>query len=219
MKGKAVVFTDRLEVAVREVDIPDPGAHDVVIDLDVSWISIGTEGSFLRGERIGGDTAYAPGAPWPFPIVAGYQKTGIVRQVGTGVSGLQEGDRVFATLSKVSGMFDPNGGHVSPAVTPADQVWKLPSGANPLDYCGTVLAQVGYNCGIRPPVEPGDRAVVIGDGLVGHWAAQTLLQRKAEVLVIGRHDRRLAMLPAGGRALQCKCRGGAGSRPAVRRRR
>ena len=32
----------------------------------------------------------------------------------------------------------------------------------------------GYNCGTRAPLAPGEAAVVIGDGLVGHWAAQTL---------------------------------------------
>jgi threonine dehydrogenase-like Zn-dependent dehydrogenase len=32
----------------------------------------GTEGSFLRGERIAGDTPYRTGDAWPFPIVAGF---------------------------------------------------------------------------------------------------------------------------------------------------
>src|SRR5690606_31114343 len=71
----------------------------------------------------------------------------------------------------------------------------LPEGASPLDYCGLVLAQVGYNCGMRPAVEAGEAAVVIGDGLVGQWAAQTLLHRGVRVTVLGRHDSRLKHLP------------------------
>lgn len=204
MRGKAVVFTDRLTVAVQEVDIPEPRPHEVVIDAELSWISNGTESSFLRGERIAGDTAYYPGAPWPFPIVAGYQKVGIVRQVGAEVTGLGVGDRVFATVSKVEGMFETHGGHVSPAVTAADQVWRLPEGARALDYSGLVLTQVGYNCGIRAPAAAGDRAVVIGDGLVGHWTAQTLLKRGAQVLVLGRHDDRLRYLPEAAIAVNAK---------------
>ena len=47
-----------------------------------SWISNGTKGSLLRGERIQGETPYTPGATWPFPIAAGYQSTGIVEAVG-----------------------------------------------------------------------------------------------------------------------------------------
>jgi 2-desacetyl-2-hydroxyethyl bacteriochlorophyllide A dehydrogenase len=163
MKAWAVVFTDKEKAEYAEVHVPDPGERDVVIDVDYSWISIGTESSYFRGERIRGETPYRPGDPRPFPIVPGYQKTGIVRHVGSAVRGFEPGDRVFASISKVSGMFDAYGGHVSPAVTAANQVWKLPDGASPLDYCGLVLAQVGYNCGMRPAAEAGEAAVVIGD--------------------------------------------------------
>lgn len=65
------------------------------------------------------------------------------------------------------------------------------------DYAGLVLTQVGYNCGTRPEVQSGDVAVVIGDGLVGQWTAQTLSHRGASVVVLGRHEARLAYLPNG----------------------
>jgi len=194
MKARAVVFAERLKVEVRDVEVPEPGPHQVVIDVDYSWISIGTESSFLRQERSSGETMWKEGDPSPFPHVPGYQKTGIVREVGAEVTGLKKGDRVFATVSAVAGMAFDFGGHVSPAVTDAGQVWKLPEGADPIAYCGAVLTQVGYNCGQRPPVAPGAVAVVVGDGLVGQWTAQTLLHRGAEVIVLGRHDERLRLL-------------------------
>jgi len=53
---------------------------------------------------------------------------------------------VFAAMGKVGGMFSPMRGHVSPSVSPRNQVWKLPPGADPLAFAGLVLAQVGYNC-------------------------------------------------------------------------
>ncbi len=122
-----------------------------------------------------------------------------VRSIGKGVSNVQPGDRVFASISKVEGMAFDTGGHVNPAVTHFSQVWKLPNseqGPKALAYAPLVLAQVGYNCGMRPDIKPGDQAVVIGDGLVGHWAAQTLLARGAKVTVLGRRDERLALLPS-----------------------
>lgn len=206
MKAKAVVFTDRMQVSFREIDVPEPRPDEVVIDVEVSWISNGTESSFLRGERIAGDTPYEPGAPSPFPIVAGYQKVGVIAHVGADVKGLAVGDRVFATVSRVAGMYDSHGGHVSPAVTAASQVWKLPAGLPAADYSGLVLAQVGYNCGTRAPVRPGDCAVVIGDGLVGNWTAQTLQDRGARVLVLGRRDERLRYLPEQAVAVNVKSR-------------
>jgi 3-hydroxyethyl bacteriochlorophyllide a dehydrogenase len=193
----AVVFTAPNVVEFKTVECPEPGPGDVVVRVTYSWISNGTEGSFLRGERIAGDTAYRPGDPWPFPIVAGYQKTGIVEWVGADVDDIVVGERVFAATGKVSGMFNAMGGQLSPSVSPRAQVWKLPDGVDPLAYSGLVLTQVGYNCGSRPQIEIGQGAVVIGDGMVGHWAAQTLAWRGAEIVLVGRHPDRLAKFPAG----------------------
>src|SRR5690606_16293214 len=92
----AVVFTGPSQVSYQSIRCPDPGPDDVVIDVHHSWISNGTEGSFLRGERISGDVAWRPGDPAPFPMVAGYQKVGRVTQVGAAVSELAVGDWVFA---------------------------------------------------------------------------------------------------------------------------
>ncbi|QTH40609.1 hypothetical protein J4772_23915 [Cohnella sp. LGH] len=199
MKGKAVVFPDRNRVSFQTVDIPESGDDDIVVEVRHSWISAGTEGSFLRGERIAGERPYAEGDPWPFPHAAGYQKVGIVRSVGRAVQGLREGDRVFVAMSRVSGLYFAEAGHIQPSVSGADQVWKLPDETDDKSmsaYAGLVLAQVGYNCGMRPAVAPGELAVVIGDGLVGHWAAQTLAHRGAEVAMLGRHDGRLGLVEA-----------------------
>ena len=82
------VFTEPNTVVYQEVDCPDPTQDQVVVRVAHSWISNGTEGSFLRGERIEGDTAYRDGDPWPFPIVAGYQKIGVVEWVGDQIEDL-----------------------------------------------------------------------------------------------------------------------------------
>ncbi|MHB1295202.1 MAG: zinc-binding dehydrogenase [Anaerolineae bacterium] len=193
MKACAVVFEGPLQVRYREVEVPNPGPNDVVIDVRCSWISPGTESSFLRGERIGGDTPFRPGDPSPFPMVAGYQKVGIVTHVGAQATGaFAIGERVFATVSRVEGMFASMGGHVSPAVTPADQLWHLPAHVDSAAASGLVLAQVGVNCGIRALIAPADLVVVLGDGLVGQWAAQTACDRGARVVMVGRHATRLA---------------------------
>lgn len=192
MRATAVVFTAPTTVAVREVTCPDPGPGDVVVRVTHSWISNGTEGSYLRGERSDGDTPFQPGDPVPFPVVAGYQKIGVVEHVGADVTDLEVGETVFATIGLVEGMHHDYAGHVSPSVCPRQEVFKLPAGVDPLAVAPLVLAQVGYNGGTRPPVAPGDVAVVVGDGMVGQWTAQTLSRRGAEVVLVGRHADRLA---------------------------
>ena len=193
MQAHAVVATAPGQVAFQIVSVPDPGPEDVVIRVTYSWISNGTEGSFVRGERIAGDTPRASSDPLPFPHVPGYQKVGVVEWVGDAVPHLSIGEMVFATVSRVDGMFYRDGGHVSPAVTHYSQVWKLPGCLDPAAVSGLVLTQVGYNVGIRPQLTVGDAAIVLGDGLVGHWAAQTLQFRGARVLLAGKHDERLAL--------------------------
>ncbi|MDW7658582.1 MAG: zinc-binding dehydrogenase [Bacillota bacterium] len=198
MQAKAVVAIKPFEVVYLDVTVPDPSASDVVVRVEQSWISNGTEGSFVRGERIAGDTPRQDTDPEPFPMVPGYQKVGVVEWAGSAVKHVSVGDRVFATVSRVNGMFYPTGGHVSPAITHASQVWPIPDGVDPTAVSGLVLTQVGYNCGIRPTVGQGDVAVVIGDGMVGHWAAQTLAWRGARVVLLGRHPERLNLFDQSG---------------------
>ncbi|MCX6944379.1 MAG: zinc-binding dehydrogenase [Opitutales bacterium] len=210
MKSHAVVFTGPNQVSYQEISCPEPGPEDLVVELHHSWISNGTEGSFLRGERLSGDVAWRPGDPAPFPMVAGYQKVGRVTQVGRAVAGFSVGDWVFASMSKVQGMFDNQfAGHVSPSVCDHRAVQRLPAGADPLAFAGLVLTQVGFNCGSRSPITPGQVAVVIGDGLVGQWAGQTLARRGAQVVLVGRHPARLARFDRHGATLLSRAGTGA----------
>lgn len=182
MKGKAVVFSGIRQVSFDEVEIPDPQDDEIVVDIEHSWISIGTEMSLLFGER-----------SLNFPFVPGYQKVGTVRFAGAHVAHLKVGDKVFVSYSRVTGM--EGAGHISPAVVRADMALKIPDGHAAVRYSPLVVAQVGYNAGNRPTINPGDVVVVIGDGLVAHWTAQTLLSRGAVVYALGRYDKKLQLFP------------------------
>ncbi|MDR3710408.1 MAG: zinc-binding alcohol dehydrogenase [Capsulimonadaceae bacterium] len=192
-QGYAVVSTQPWKVSYQQVKLPAPTPDDVVVRVTHSWISNGTEGSCVRGERIGGDTPRRDSDPLPFPFVPGYQKVGVVEWTGEAVCHVSVGDFVFATVSRVDNMFFDSAGHVSPAIQDKSQVWKLPSGLDPVSASGLVLTQVGYNVGTRAGIVPGDQVVVLGDGMVGQWAAQTFQHRGARVLIAGRHDERLGL--------------------------
>jgi len=197
MKGAAVVFERPGEVVFREVPIPEPAPGDVVVRTRYSLISNGTESSFLRGERVSGDTPARPGDTLPFPRVTGYQKVGIVEKAAETDDRVKVGQWVFVAASKVALPSVSHGGHVGVAVADVNTVYPLPAGLDPVEASGLVLTQVGYNCGNRPSLRPGDGAVVVGDGLVGHWAAQTLQHRGARVAFVGRHRHRYTKFSAG----------------------
>jgi threonine dehydrogenase-like Zn-dependent dehydrogenase len=76
-------------------------------------------------------------------------------------------------------------------VAPARDVIRLPPRVGARSASSLLLAQVGYNGASKPPVQPGDVAVVIGEGLVGQYAAQVLRSRGAHVILSGLSPARL----------------------------
>mgnify|MGYP005834917687 CR=1 FL=1 len=187
---RAVLFEAANRVAIRDVPLPPLRENELLIENEYSAISVGTERWCLLGEL------HPPGeAPTPFPFVPGYQAAGVVLEVGPAVQGFVRGDRVFS----VNGRLDPSGphscwgGHMHYHVAQPESVLKLPADVSTREASYLVLAQVGFNGATQPPVGPNDTVVVIGDGLVGQWAAQVFRHRGAHVLLAGHHDDRLAL--------------------------
>lgn len=188
-KTRAVCALTADQVVLREVTIPDPGPQEVVVRAEYSSISTGTERWVITGQF------HPPGGkPMPYPLVPGYQKAGVVEALGAEVTGLRVGQRVFATTAKLADeeVIAGWGGHIEHSVLPQGEVIPLPEGLDPVKAAALVLTQVGYNGGSRPPVRQGDKALVIGDGLVGQWLAQMLRHRGARVVLVGRRPERLA---------------------------
>ncbi len=197
MKSKAVVFTEKGQVCYQDVDTPNPGPEDVVIRTKYSWISNGTEGSFLKCERVDGIQPWLPGMKKPYPMVPGYQKVGIVEGIGRNVKGYKEGQWVFATITKIPDVQLGFGGHIANGPSDSNEVLPLPDNLDPILFSGLVLTQVGYNTGSRGEAPVGSHVVVVGDGMVGQWTAQQFKARGFKVALLGRHDFRLSLFPAG----------------------
>ena len=72
-KVRAVIFTKCGEVVVDEIALPDMGPSDVMVEVEYSSASIGTEGQCLMGK-------HKPFAS--FPHLPGYRAAGIAEEVG-----------------------------------------------------------------------------------------------------------------------------------------
>ncbi len=83
----AVVFDAPGALALRELALATPGDADVVVDVEWSGISAGTERLLWRGTM-----PFFPGLG--YPLVPGYETVGRVRWAGRG-SGRAIGERVF----------------------------------------------------------------------------------------------------------------------------
>jgi 2-desacetyl-2-hydroxyethyl bacteriochlorophyllide A dehydrogenase len=184
MKTPAVVFTSPGEGEVQEISMPLPGPGEVQIRTDFSCISSGTEGWVLHNRFTW--------APTTYPSVPGYQRTGIVTEIGQDVEGWLEGDSVMSTSGSWHSSPVPFwGSHAAIANSKAESLFRIPNGVDPLAASGTVVAQVGYNAAYRPQIEPGDWVIVYGDGLIGQFGAQAARSRGARTILVGHREERL----------------------------
>jgi threonine dehydrogenase-like Zn-dependent dehydrogenase len=133
-----------------------------------------------------------------FPAVPGYQRVGVVEEVGAEVTGVQIGQRVVATSGL--GYVDVGsawGGHSSRSISGAADVYDA-EGVPPERAAFVVVAQVGFNAASRLLLDAGAHVLVVGDGVIGASAAFACRARGFEVLVVGRHRARLDTLVEAG---------------------
>lgn len=73
MQAQAVVAEGPGRVVFKTVSAPEPTVEDVVVRVQHSWISPGTERSYILGERLDGETPLKPTDPHPFPFEVEWQ--------------------------------------------------------------------------------------------------------------------------------------------------
>jgi 3-hydroxyethyl bacteriochlorophyllide a dehydrogenase len=170
----AVVFPAANEAEIQTIGLPDPEPEDVVVETEFSGISIGTEGWIFTA-------AYYQ---TKFPLVTGYQKVGRITAMGDAVKDYAVGDRVFLRSTKIaSGPPSMWGGHTSRSVANFRELIPVPAGTDPACASLLVLVAVGYHGAAElVDVQPGDLTVIIGQGLIGQFAAQVCKQRGCTVV-------------------------------------
>ena len=185
--SKAVVFTEPRQVALGQIDLSDPQPQDLVVRTLYSGVSAGTELWSLTGRY------------WStkFPTIPGYQKVGVVEQVGSAVTGYQAGDTVFLRFTKAKpGTNLEWGGHTAYSVIDAEdpEMFKIPAGLDPAQGSMICLPAVGYHGAAEVmPIESGQWVAVIGLGLIGQFSAQTAKLRGARIFAIDLIDHRLKL--------------------------
>ena len=115
MKTTAVVLEQPEHLVLSQLALSEPGDQDVVVDIEWSGISTGTERLLWSGRM----------PPFPgmgYPLVPGYESVGRVIQAGV-QAGLDIGDRVFVPgancFGDVRGLF---GGAAARVVVPGKRV-------------------------------------------------------------------------------------------------
>ena len=167
LTASAVVLAEPGRLELRRLELSRPGAGDVVVQIDFSGISTGTERLLWTGTM--------PSFPgMGYPLVPGYESVGRVIEAGA-ETGRRVGELVFVPgancYGEVRGLF---GGAASLVVVPAQRVLPIDER---LHEQGTLLAlaATAYNA-IRAP-EGGLRVpeLIIGHGVLGRLVARLAL--------------------------------------------
>lgn len=194
---QSLYFTGPRAVEIRDEPLPDPSPGQVRLDLLVSGISAGTELNVFRGlapqwrqsmdpkTRLFSD---AHGSDWNWPARYGYAAVGRVAELGEGVTGLKQGELVFAYV--------PHGRH---AVVGIDAL--VPLGDLEDEEIGVFFANLNtaFNGVLDANIPLGADVVVSGLGVIGQMVTRLLRRNGARkiIAVDGIAQRRATALAGG----------------------
>ena len=188
MNVQAVVFDQGEQISIREVGLPEIQKDQFRTETLYSFVSPGTELRTLAGHY---------GASKNFPLIPGYSAVSRVVEVGSEVKGYQVGDLLSTRggsefIGAKTHWGGEAGGHVFYQTSP---VVKLPHDAaeNPLRYAVTEVAAISYRGVQSADPQPGEHAVVIGQGMIGTFVAEFLRLKGCLVTVCDISAERLAV--------------------------
>ena len=201
MQTQAIMFTAPGEIALQAIELPDPQPTDVVVRMDVSGVSVGTERWALLGKR----------PEMKFPHVPGYLGIGTITAVGAQAAthGWRIGQGInFARSRLPAAIADHSwmGTHLADAVVdvcagrevPGEpfhffRAEPLPDGLDPLTAALTQLCGVALRGIEMASIPAGGTVLVVGAGVIGQFAAQVCRLKGAQVMVSDIDPARLAM--------------------------
>jgi len=160
--ARQAVILEPYKVGVREVELADPAANQILIAAEYSGVSAGTELAVYTGSH---QWLKDPNLPdWKFPFRSGYSAAGRVLKVGKEFpGGFQEGDRVSFP-----------GNHASAELLTVGhercRVWKMPDTLSFEKAAVAVIARYGLGASIRAGLTLGRSGAVLGLGIIGQFA-------------------------------------------------
>lgn len=185
MDSLDIYFLAKDTVAIQRQTVPEAGPGEILVRLQYSLISTGTECICLQRN-------FAPGTHWDkwvqYPYRPGYSAAGRVEAVASDVNSLAVGDRVAIPVK-----------HGQYAVLATDRAVKIPDTVSNEAAAWFTLAGIAQNAVRRAEHCLGDDVVVIGAGLLGQLVTQFVrLLGAKRVIVIDTAPARLAMAAAHG---------------------
>lgn len=149
MKSKGVFVTEYMKLGVMEHEVPEIKANEILVKTMACGVCC-WDSWLYRGVN----------APGPMPYVIGHEGVGIVEKVGSLVTNLKPGDKVFAA-------YGGNDMMSQYFVNRADGVVRLPD--NTTDWAGVVYEPTCCVVNLLniTDIQMGDHVVLVGAGYMG----------------------------------------------------
>jgi 2-desacetyl-2-hydroxyethyl bacteriochlorophyllide A dehydrogenase len=161
-QAKRLIFRSDRNVEIESFEIPDPGPHEVLVRVQKSQVSAGSEMNFFRHNPIDGPLVKAQ---------LGYMTVGEVIAVGSAVAGYQAGDRVLTSgFHQSHWIVDLN--PLSEATPAARYIQKLDDAIKSEQAGFVILGDVSLHGLRRVQPQIDESAAIIGCGIVGQLAIQ-----------------------------------------------
>lgn len=181
MDTLAVVLEQPQRLVLSHLPLAPPGEEDVVVDVEWSGISTGTERLLWQGRM--------PSFPgMGYPLVPGYESVGCIREAGPR-AGRRVGERVFVPGARcfgdVRGLF---GGAAATLVVPGQRAIPIDAALGERGVL-LALAATAYHA-LAPPARTPD--LIVGHGVLGRLLARVALAVSGSAPVVWERDERRA---------------------------
>ncbi len=174
----AVVLEAPEQLALSRIDLATPGDDDIVVDIEWSAISTGTERLLWSGRM-----PHFPGMG--YPLVPGYESVGRIAAAGPR-SGHRTGERVFVPgarcFGEIRGLF---GGAAARVVVPGARVFPVPEALGEQAVL-LALAATAHHALDAPDARAPE--LVVGHGVLGRLLARLAIARGSPPPVVWERD-------------------------------
>lgn len=172
VRGMRVEFPQPRQSRLSYFEEAGPGPRDLLVETLFTVVSPGTERAiYVRAETI----------TCSYPFVPGYASAGRVVAAGA-AAGFQPGEVIAS-----------NSPHASLALVPASRALRVPDGLRPELAAMTQIGFIALQGIRRARLEPADRVLVLGCGLVGQLAGQLAACAGAVVTMAATRNDRLSV--------------------------
>jgi 2-desacetyl-2-hydroxyethyl bacteriochlorophyllide A dehydrogenase len=166
MKALQAVLVEPYRVEIREANLADPTANQILVECEASAISAGTELAVYTGSH---QWLKDPKmTDWKFPFRPGYSAAGRVVAIGSSIADWKPGDRVSYP-----------GNHATHELLTIGhergRLWRMPERLSFDKAALACISRYGLGGILRAGITLGKSVAVLGQGIIGQFALRCAL--------------------------------------------